>query len=199
MQEERGVVFIGRRVARSLGEYFLMIDKEMESLAVEISEYIRNRYFGKYRGLVREVGENDRLGYIKAKVPAVYGENIDSPWALPSVPFAGNSHGLVAIPEVGDGVWIEFEAGDPSRPIWTGFWWADGEIPQDSGPTTRVWITTGGHKLILDDEGDKVQLFHSGGAEITMASNEITIKAGRGKIVLSSSGVSINDTALEVR
>ncbi len=176
-----------------------MIESEMETLAVEMTEFMRNRFFGKYRGLVHEVGEGENLGYIKAIVPAVYGADNESPWALPSVPFAGKDHGLVALPEKDDGVWIEFEAGDPSRPIWTGCWWANGEMPEDGGPTSRVWVTTGGHKLILDDEGGKVQLLHSGGGEITITSDDITIKSGKGKIVLSSSGVSVNDNALEVK
>lgn len=170
---------------------------DMEKLVVEISDLIRNRYFGKYRGLVSDVDDPEGLGRIVAQVPEVYG-NEDSPWAMPSVPFAGNSHGLVLLPEVGDGVWIEFEAGDISRPVWTGCWWAGGELPSPGGTATRLLATTGGHQLILDDQNDKIQLLHSGGAEITMTSSDITLKSGSAKIVLSSSGVSINDGAMEI-
>ena len=63
-----------------------MPDLEMEQLAVEVSEYMRTRYFGKYRGLVKEVGKDkDKLGQIKALVPEVYGEkeSDSSPWARP--------------------------------------------------------------------------------------------------------------------
>ncbi|MEG4643955.1 phage baseplate assembly protein V, partial [Paracoccus sp. APAP_BH8] len=35
-----------------------------------------------------------------------------------------------ALPEVGDTVWIEFEAGDPMRPIWAGTFWG---APESSG------------------------------------------------------------------
>jgi hypothetical protein len=36
--------------------------------------------------------------------------------------------GLLLIPEPGDGVWIEFEAGDPNWPIWSGCLWEHGEL-----------------------------------------------------------------------
>jgi len=51
---------------------------------------------------------------IKALVPDVLGEQ-ETTWAAPCVP-----PGVRSVPEVGTRVWIEFEAGDPSRPIWMG-------------------------------------------------------------------------------
>lgn len=175
-----------------------MDNQNLERLVVELTEFTRNRYFGKYRGLVRDVDDPENLGRITAQVPEVYGDE-DSPWALPSVPFAGQDHGLVVLPEVGDGVWVEFEAGDPSRPIWTGSWWGSGEMPAPGGKETRVLVTTGGHKVILDDNAKKLQFIHSGGAEITMTDNDITLKIGSTQIVLSASGVNINNGAFEVK
>jgi len=176
-----------------------MTDRDMERIIIEAAEYIRARYFGKYRGIVQNVDDRDNLGRIRATVPEVYGEDMESPWALPCVPFAGDSHGIVLLPEVGDGVWIEFEAGDISMPIWTGFWWGNGEMPDPGGTQARVLVTTSGHKLILDDQADEVKLLHSGGSELVMTSNNITLKIGSTQIVLSSSGVNINNGAFEVR
>lgn len=178
-----------------------MPDRDTERLLIEVAEYMRNRYFGKYRGIVQEVGEGEDLGRIKAQVPEVYGpdETNFSPWALPCVPFAGASHGLVLLPEVGDGVWIEFEAGDISRPIWTGCWWGDDELPEPGAPQARTLVTTAGHKIVLDDDEDRVQLLHARGAELTLTENDITLKIGSTQVVLSSSGVNINDGAFEVR
>lgn len=175
-----------------------MTDMNQERLLVELTEFMRSRYFGKYRGTVTDVEDDENLGRVKAEVPEVYGAE-ESPWALPSVPFAGSSHGLVLLPEVGDGVWIEFEAGDPSRPIWTGCWWASDEMPEDGTKDSRALVTSGGHKVILDDENSKLQLVHSGGAELTMTDNDITLKIGSTQIVLSSSGVSVNNGSLEVK
>ncbi|HBL57104.1 MAG TPA: hypothetical protein DDZ80_00550 [Cyanobacteria bacterium UBA8803] len=175
-----------------------MMTSDIEPRIVELAEFQRERYFGKYRGLVRDADDPENMGRIVAQVPEVYGEE-DSPWALPSVPFAGQNHGFVLLPEVGDGVWIEFEAGDPSRPIWTGCWWASGEMPTSAGTQTRVLVTSGGHQLILDDREAKIQLLHSGGAEITMTDQEIKFKIGATQLVLSANGVNINNGAFEVR
>jgi hypothetical protein len=90
-----------------------MYTHDHERLLVDVAEQTRSRYFGKYRGLVQDVEDPETLGRLRAQVPEVYGD-ADSPWAFPVVPFAGPNHGLVLLPEVGDGVWIEFEAGDRS-------------------------------------------------------------------------------------
>jgi uncharacterized protein involved in type VI secretion and phage assembly len=178
----------------------MTIDPDMERILIEAAEYMRSRYFGKYRGLVAEVGEGDDLGRIRARVPEVYGEGETelSPWALPCVPFAGPDHGFVLLPEEDDGVWIEFEAGDISRPIWTGCWWGDDDLPDPAAPLVRTLVTTAGHKLVLDDEDNQVRLLHADGAELTMTDSEIKLKIGGKQILISSSGVNINNGAFEV-
>ena len=95
--------------------------------------------FGKYRGTVSTVGTADDLGRIKAFIPAVLGEHKESIWIEPAVPFAGNKHGIMFLPEQGDGVWIEFEAGHPWLPIWTGFWWGKNQKPQAERSTASEY------------------------------------------------------------
>jgi uncharacterized protein involved in type VI secretion and phage assembly len=175
-----------------------MSEQDQERLILELTDFVRSRYFGKYRGVVVDVDDSENMGRIKARVPEVYGPDEESPWASPCVPFAGPNHGLVLIPEVDDGVWIEFEAGDRSRPIWTGCWWGSSDMPSDAGTDSRVLVTSGGHKLVMDDEAGKLQLVHSGGAELTMTNNDITIKIGSKQIVLASASVNINNGAMEV-
>jgi hypothetical protein len=51
--------------------------------------------------------------------------------------------------------------------------------------------------MILDDDAPSITITHSGGAEITITDNDLTIKQG-GSIVVTSSSVKINDTSLEV-
>jgi uncharacterized protein involved in type VI secretion and phage assembly len=181
-------------------------------LTMQIAERLRNSYFGKYRGLVKNVDDPLKIGRVTASVPEVYGEE-ECPWALPAVPFAGKNHGLVLIPEVNDGVWIEFEAGDISRPIWTGFWWASDELDDVSKTQTRALVTTKGHKLVLDDEENEIRLLHSkgaeikmtedditltiGGTEIKLTKNDLTLKSGSGQIKLSAAGVDINNGAMK--
>ena len=174
------------------------MDSSLEALVIKLERQSRERFFGKYRGLVTELGENGRLGMIRAQVHEVFGETA-TPWARPSVPFAGDRHGLVALPEVGDGVWIEFEAGDLNKPIWSGFWWAGGEMPEPAGTRTRVFATSEGHRLVLDDEAGEISLEHGGGPKIVLTADEIKLEAGGKSVVISGQGVSVNQGALEVK
>ncbi|MET0357381.1 MAG: phage baseplate assembly protein V [Cellvibrio sp.] len=87
------------------------------------------RYYGKYRGTVVFNVDPEQRGRIMAMVPDVLGI-IPSSWAMPCFPVAGKQNGFYAIPKVGDGVWIEFEQGDPNYPIWVGsFWGIVAEVP----------------------------------------------------------------------
>lgn len=172
--------------------------EEMEELLVSLSEDVRDRFYGKYRGLVTDVEDPDGLGRIVAKVPEVFDEE-ETPWAMPCVPFAGEGHGLVLLPEIGDGVWIEFESGDTSRPIWTGGWWGDGELPAPGAKKTRALVTTAGHKFVLDDDGDEVRLKHQGGAEMVMTAGQITLSVSGAEMKMSSTEITISLGASEIK
>ena len=152
----------------------------MERLLVELAADSRERFYGKYRGTVADVNDPESLGRIKASVPEVLGE-MDSPWALPCVPYAGPGMGSYLIPPVGAGVWIEFEAGDPSRPVWTGAWWGRDELPKDqtgadTQPTLKIIRSEQGLMLALDDSGKTATLSDEDG------SNLVTIKVNEGQI-----------------
>ena len=170
---------------------------EHEELMVGIAESMRSRFFGKYRGIVTNVEDPEKLGRIVAQVPEVLQE-MPSPWALPATPFAGPGHGLVLIPEVGDGVWIEFEAGDPSRPIWTGGWWGPNELPAPGDVQVRALVTTAGHKFVLNDKDKEIQLLHSGGAQLKMTDNDITLTIGQSEFKMTSDQISLKVLTNEI-
>jgi hypothetical protein len=60
-----------------------------------------------------------QIGRVMATVTDVSGV-IPTSWAMPCVPVAGINSGVFTVPQIGSGVWIEFEQGDPDYPIWTG-------------------------------------------------------------------------------
>ena len=89
----------------------------------------QQRYYGKYRGTVVNNVDPLQIGRIQAIVPDVSGVAPTS-WAMPCVPVAGINTGVFAVPQVGSGVWVEFEHGDPDRPIWVGgYWGTAAEVP----------------------------------------------------------------------
>jgi Type VI secretion system/phage-baseplate injector OB domain len=150
----------------------------------------RTKFWGKYRGIVTDVSSGDDLGKVTVQVPDVYGADVTM-LAWPCVPFAGPNHGFVVVPEVGDGVWVEFEGGDPSHPIWVGCWWAQNDMPSPSDTNVRTWITSGGLKVVLDDGQSQLSLLHPQGASIVLSDSDITLSIGSTSIKLESSGITV--------
>jgi len=166
-----------------------------EQLVMELLDRVRNRFFGKYRGSVTDVDESTLR--IKAKVPAVLGDQTTG-WCMPCVPYAGDSVGMAFLPEVGSGVWIEFEGGDVSYPIWVGCYWREGEIPSDAKPDVKAIVTKQGSKVLLDDSGQTITITDGSSNKVTLGSDGITLERGSSKVQVSDSSVSVNDGALEV-
>ncbi len=166
-----------------------------QQFVMDLVDRVRNRFYGKYRGTATAI-DADTLR-IKVKVPSVLGDT-ESGWCMPCVPYAGPSVGMAFLPEVGAGVWIEFEGGDVSYPVWVGCYWREGEIPSDATPTVKTIVTAQGCKILLDDDAQTITLTDSSNNKITLASEGITVERGVNKVVVSDAGVSVNDGAMEV-
>ena len=168
-------------------------------LLEQVITFLRSRFFGKYRGIVDDNADPAGRARLLVRVPAVLGDV--SVWAMPCVPYAGAGVGLHLLPEPGTGVWVEFEAGDPSFPIWTGFFWADGEVPE-AAPASLKILKTEKHRLALDDDADEIAAENSSGASIVMAGDivaeasgkltiaaAVTAEAGGAKVDVGAAGV----------
>jgi uncharacterized protein involved in type VI secretion and phage assembly len=163
----------------------------------DLVDHVRTRFFGLYRGVVTDNNDPNSLGRIKAQIPAVLGE-IDSGWAMPCVPYAGDQVGIAFLPEVGSGVWIEFEGGDVSYPVWVGCYWRASELPSDVAPNVKVITTVAPFELKFDDGGGSLTITDSNGNTVTLDSSGITLENGGEQVVVSSSSVSVNNGALQV-
>src|SRR5690348_14830866 len=131
---------------------------QIDELLTHLVERVEGRFYGKYRGQVTDNADPSNLGRLKAQVPAVLGEEATG-WALPAFIYGGAAEqGLFAVPDVGAGVWIEFEGGDLSYPIWTGTWYTAGAIPESAQPGKKVLKTKSGHKLVLDDDAGTLEI-----------------------------------------
>jgi hypothetical protein len=172
------------------------------------------RYYGKYRGTVFNNVDPELRGRIQAIVPDVLGL-IPSTFALPCMPVAGKSSGAFFVPEIGAGVWIEFEQGDPDYPIWTGcFWGVAAEVPlmgaASPPPTPNMVLETTGHNSVtvfgLPAAGVALSAGPLGPSpSITVMPTAIVIKCASSLISVSPAGVDIvgakitlNGTALVV-
>ncbi len=147
-------------------------------------EQTQDRVYGKFAGTVMNNLDPQSQGRLQAFVPEVLGE-IPTGWAKPCVPYAGPASGFFSAPPVGAGVWIEFEAGDVSRPIWTGCFWGVGELPMKppatpSQPTTKIWRSDLGLTAVLDDATQSITLSDGAGMhlmEVSVPTATVTIKS----------------------
>lgn len=147
----------------------------MDELLQQVARQVQGKYYGKYRGFVVDNNDPEQLGRVTVRVPSVLGDAVTG-WALPCLPFGGLAEqGLFLPPEVGAQVWVEFEEGELSHPIWTGAFWQAGDVPTEaalSPPTTRLLKTPSGHRLQFDDQSgqEKFLLHHPAGSEISIDS-----------------------------
>ena len=170
-----------------------------DTAANHVSEYPpeqARRYYGKYRGIVSDVEASTCR--IKAKVPSVLGD-VDSGWCLPCVPYAGPQVGIAFLPEEGSGVWIEFEGGDVSYPVWVGCYWRQDEVPSAVAAGVKVIVTKASNQLVLDDDQGSITITDNNGNSVTLDTTGITLSRGGQKVVVSDASVSVDDGALEVQ
>lgn len=160
-----------------------------------LPEQGRQLFYGKYRGTVSAVDE--ATCRIKARVPSVLGDT-ETGWCMPCVPYAGPKVGIVFLPEQNSGVWIEFEGGDVSYPVWAGCYWRDGETPPQAGPAVKVIITAAPHQLILNDDERSITITDPNGNTVTLNEAGITLSREGQQVLISAASVSVNDGALEV-
>jgi hypothetical protein len=167
-----------------------------DRIIARLIERVEGRFYGKYRGQVTDNTDPDNLGRVKASVPRLLG-NEETGWALPAFIYGGTSEqGLFAVPDIGAGVWIEFEGGDLSYPIWSGTWFTSGAIPESAQTGQKVFKTKSGHKMVFDDDGGSLNITDSNGNSVSMDSSTVTIKAGGAlKVVIDAPQIELVDGA----
>ncbi len=166
-----------------------------------------DKYYGKYRATVVNNIDPLQEGRIQVMVPDVSGLAPTS-WAMPCLPMTGIQTGIVAVPPIGAGVWVEFEQGDPDKPIWVGgFFGSAAEVPALaltvppglSGITLQTMLQNG--IVISDVPGPTggIMLKSTTGATLIVNDTGIYIQNGKGaSIVLAGPSVTINNGGLVV-
>ena len=165
------------------------------------------KYFGKYRATVVNNVDPMQIGRIQVMASDV-SNLIPTTWAMPCFPIAGKQMGAYLIPQVGAGVWVEFEQGDSDYPIWTGSYYGSvAEVPAlalagiPASPNI-VFQTTGQNALVVSDlpgPTGGVMLKSAPGASIIVNDTGIYIQNGKGaSIVMTGPTVTVNNGALVV-
>ncbi len=167
----------------------------------------KKRFLGKFRGTVINNVDPMNQGRIQALVPDV-STVLPTSWAMPCVPMAGIQTGVLAVPPIGGGVWIEFEQGDPDYPIWVGgFFGSAAEIPAmallapPAVPSITLQTPLQNGITVNDVPGPTggIMLKSATGATIIVNDTGIYIQNGKGaSIVMTGPTVTVNQGALVV-
>ena len=164
-----------------------------------MSDVSYQHFYGKYRGKVTDNRDPLMQGRVRARVPAVFGDE-ETGWALPCTPYGGKGVGFFFIPPVDANIWIEFENGNPDYPIWVGCFWGAGEAPKmPATPDTKL-IKTDVMTMTINDlpGGGGMTIETSTGLKIIMDVTGIELSNSSSSVKLTAASVSINNGALEV-
>jgi len=186
----------------------------IEKIVANLVQKVERRFYGKYRGVVVDNADPEKLGRLKVRVPSVLGQDVVTGWALPCVPYGGDvDQGFLFIPETEAGVWVEFEEGDLEFPIWVGTYWSkpggESELPKPNAadgseegsvqdPVTRKIIKTKkGHTIQMEDKDgeESVQIVEAtNGNVVTMNGDGTKITDANGnEITMDAQGVICKD------
>ena len=163
-------------------------DDELGRRVLERLDRLEQRYYGKYQAFVVDNADPQKRGRIRLQIPEVLGPEVVSGWAEPCFAYGGGpDYGQFSIPPLctsadgtsyTTGVWVEFRAGDPQFPIWTGtFFGAPGgtsEAPgDDAAPDVAVHVlrSHAGHGLIMVDTpgAERLELRDAAGQKLTFS------------------------------
>jgi len=165
------------------------------------------KYYGKYRGTVLNNIDPMQIGRLMVQVPDVAGL-LPSSWAMPCFPVTGKQMGAYMIPQIGTGVWVEFEQGNPDYPIWSGAWYGSvAEVPAlalaGNPASPSIVLQTGlQNSIIISDlpgPTGGIMLKSTTGATIIVNDTGIYIQNGKGaSLIMVGPSVTINNGALTV-
>ena len=133
------------------------------------------RYYGVYRAVVLDNIDETNTGKIYIAIPHI--QTGIQVWASPKSIGGGLSYGFKYLtPPKGEFVWVEFEYGDPTRPVWSYHPWARGEMPPElRSPDVIGIVTPKGHQIILNEDEDTLLIQLEEGSSIKMEKDKITL------------------------
>lgn len=168
---------------------------------------IGQKNYGKYRGTVLNNLDPLQIGRLLVQVPDVSALGTSS-WAMPCFPVTGRQMGSYMIPQIGSGVWVEFEQGDTDYPIWSGCWYGSAaDVPAlalagiPASPNIVLQTTAQNAVVISDLPGPTggIMLKSTTGATIIVNDTGIYIQNGKGaSLIMTGPTVTINNGALTI-
>lgn len=132
------------------------------------------RYYGTYRAIVvNNIDEEKHMNRLKVMVPEVMSGIMT--WALPKGQHGSTQTGFKYLaPKIGDIVFVTFEFGDPTKPLWEYHGWGIEQIPSPlDGPNKCGIVTPEGNVIVIDDDSGTLNLYFNGDVIVSNKGNSI--------------------------
>jgi uncharacterized protein involved in type VI secretion and phage assembly len=199
---------------------------ELEKVVADLMQKVERRFYGKYRGFVVNNMDPKRLGRVTLRIPSVLGSEVVTGWAMPCAPYGGEKNqGFFCIPDVGAGVWVEFEEGDLEFPIWVGTFWSEpggnSEIPTSNDadgkerkndvadnqpgnelkpPSRKILKTNKGHTIQFEDADQEemltiIEATHKHVVTLNREGIQITDGVNGNQIVMGQDGIQLGSSS----
>ncbi len=143
--------------------------------------------------IVTDNNDPEKLGRIRVRT-GWQDQNQMTPWARVITQHSGDSRGHYFIPEIGDEVLINYEHGDPQKPIVLGSFFGANHGPEQGWVTERNDIkkirTRSGHTIEFDDTSgsERLVIYNGSGSSTGSNSNKISFDLNPEKITIESQG-----------
>lgn len=146
------------------------------------------RFYSKYRGIVVDNDDPYSMNRLKVAIPDISGGIIL--WAEPLNQQGSRDSGFKYLtPQVSDLVWVTFECGNPSKPLWEYHGWGLEEIPQElAKPNSLGLVTPNGNKLFIDEDNGELVISVNGSILIHSVNGDVQLTSSNGNIFLDAKG-----------
>lgn len=127
-----------------------------------------HKFFGKFRAYVIDVDDPEERGRIRVMCPDVLGEYA-SDWCEMCASGVQQHTGDIIIPEVGESVWVEFEEGDPTYPVYLGSWYFSRKTPFHKESDYATALQKG---RVIGYKGSKIEMDKQGSMTLVSSDHE---------------------------
>lgn len=163
----------------------IIVEKGLEGL---------NRFYGIYRALVRENRDPTNTNRLLLWIPEVMGGIVQ--WAYPRGQYGSIGYGVKWVtPKINEVVYVTFEYGDASKPLWEPHGWSKGESPSPiNHPAVGGFITPRGNMFYYDERDNSLHInfkgtiYVQGGEDVVVVAKDIISISSENGVILNGGG-----------
>jgi hypothetical protein len=159
-------------------------------------------YYSSYRATVYSNEDPDSLNRLQLIIPHISSDPLPA-WVFPKSNFAGKEYGMQVLPQKGDLVKVEFEYGNPKKPLWLHGYFGEKEKPTGDNykDVKNYWFRTPSGNLVELYDDECIRLTDQWGNILVLNKNgisQISKNISQGTLDKSAQPGVLGDTNAEV-